>query len=162
MKYLWYGIGALVVLFVVFNVTSNSPVTAPDANNPGQAMNATPVPSSAPAQATPKVAAKPKSTTPSSSSNISYEEALRLYSKSRIQFGVTCQASPNSITVLNGTNVMFDNRSGDARWIALNGQAYYLEGYGFKILPMKSQTLPQTVVLDCGAAKNVGKILIQQ
>ncbi|MEK7600381.1 MAG: hypothetical protein AAB463_00250 [Patescibacteria group bacterium] len=159
MKYLWYGIGALVVLFIVFNVTSNVPVTAPGANQQAQV---TPVPSSAPAQATPKAVVKPKTTTPSSPSNISYGDALRLYSGSRVQFGVTCQASPNQITVINGTNVMFDNRSGDARWIALNGQAYYLEGYGFKILPMKSQTLPQTVVLDCGAAKNVGKILVQQ
>jgi len=57
---------------------------------------------------------------------------------------------------------MFDNRSGDARYIKVGDQVYQLAGYGYKILTLTSPVLPKTLLLDCGSAVNVGQILLQK
>lgn len=103
-----------------------------------------------------------KSPTVPTSNTIGYDAALKKYVGLIVQFDARCQAIPSRITVKNGTSVMFDNRSGDARWFSLNGIGYYLKGYDFTILPMSSSVLPQTVTIDCGSAQNVGQIVIQR
>ena len=90
-----------------------------------------------------------------------YEEALVTYAGRIIQFDAGCQASPRSMTLNNGTSVMFDNRSGDARWISLDGTGYNIAGYGYKIIPVRASTTPYTVKINCGSAVNVGSILLQ-
>lgn len=90
-----------------------------------------------------------------------YEEALVTYANRRIQFDAGCQANPRSMTINNGTSIMFDNRSGDARWISLDETGYNIAGYGYKIIPVSASTLPYTVRINCGSAVNVGSILLQ-
>ena len=57
---------------------------------------------------------------------------------------------------------MFANRSGDQRWISLDGKAYSVNGYGFRILTLAINILPHTTIIDCGSAQGVAQILIQQ
>ena len=56
---------------------------------------------------------------------------------------------------------MLDNRSGDARTITLAGTKYQLSGYGYALVTLSSQSLPKEMLLSCGSAVNVGKILLQ-
>jgi len=57
---------------------------------------------------------------------------------------------------------MFDNRSGDARYIKIGDVIYLFGGYDYKILTLSSSTLPKTLTMDCGSAVNVGTILLQK
>ena len=91
-----------------------------------------------------------------------YGDAVQKYGDKRIQFDMYCQANPVNSTYKNGTAIMLDNRSGDARTIAVNGVHYVLGGYGWKILTLSSKVLPATWAVDCGSARNVSKILIQK
>ncbi|MEK7125061.1 MAG: hypothetical protein AAB864_01560 [Patescibacteria group bacterium] len=106
---------------------------------------------------------KPKATPSVSAAPLSYSQALQQHTGRLMQFDAYCQVRPSTqIVVKNGQTVMFDNRSGDARWFSLNGVGYQIAGYGYRILPMTSKSLPETVVVDCGAAQNVAKIIVQQ
>lgn len=91
-----------------------------------------------------------------------YSEVVTQYVGRHIQFDVNCQAIPTQTTFKNGTAVMFDNRSGDARTIKIGDVSYVFPGYGYKILTLSSSTLPKTLNLNCGSAVNVGSILIQK
>ncbi len=91
-----------------------------------------------------------------------YTKLVTQYKDRRIQFDAMCQAKPNNVTYKNGTSVMFDNRSGDARIITIGGVKYSFPGYGYKILTLSSPILPKTLLLSCGAAVNVGQILLQK
>lgn len=94
--------------------------------------------------------------------NISYSDAVKKYADRRIQFDAYCQGLPKNPVFKNNTSVMFDNRSGDARWITLDGVRYNFPGYGFKIITLSSAKLPHTVNVDCGSAQNVMTILLQK
>lgn len=91
-----------------------------------------------------------------------YTNLVKEYEGRRIQFDINCQAIPSNVTYKNGTKVMFDNRSGDARIIIVGGVQYNVGGYGYKILTLSSPTLPKTLLLSCGSAVNVGQILLQK
>ena len=91
-----------------------------------------------------------------------YTNIVKQYEGKRIQFDIGCQANPKQVTFKTGTKVMFDNRSGDARVITVGGVQYNFSGYGYKILTLSSPTLPKTILLSCGAAVNVGTILLQR
>ena len=91
-----------------------------------------------------------------------YTTLVKQYEGRRIQFDIYCQAIPKNVTYKNGTKVMFDNRSGDARIITIGGVQYNFPGYGYKVLTLSSNTLPKTLLLSCGAAVNVGQILLQR
>jgi hypothetical protein len=91
-----------------------------------------------------------------------YTDLVKKYEGRRIQFDINCQAIPNNITYKNGTEVMFDNRSGDARIITVGGVQHQLAGYGYKILTLTSSSLPKNLLISCGAAVNVGQILLQK
>lgn len=93
---------------------------------------------------------------------LSYTQAVAKYVNTRIQFDASCQGSPRGAVFKNNTNVMFDNRSGDARWFSLDGRAYHLNGYGFVILNLFSTKLPHSIAVDCGSAKNVMQIMLQK
>lgn len=104
------------------------------------------------------------STSTSTSSPAQYSAAVKQYEGKRIQFDMYCQAIPTSLVFKNGTSVMLDNRSGDARTIKIGNTSYYLAGYGWKIvtLSVASSQLPATLWINCGSAVNVSKILLQQ
>ncbi|MBI2063964.1 MAG: hypothetical protein HYT65_03165 [Candidatus Yanofskybacteria bacterium] len=92
-----------------------------------------------------------------------YTELVSQYQGKHFQFDMNCQMIPNYSTFKNGTAVMFDNRSGDARYIVIGGNSYYFPGYGYKILPLSNSKVPYTVnISKCGAAVNVGSILLQK
>ncbi len=91
-----------------------------------------------------------------------YNQLLKDFIGRRVQFDARCQAIPSDLTYKNGTQVMFDNRSGDARWISVGGAEYYLSGYGYKILTLSSKSLPKDLYINCGSAVNVGQILLQR
>ena len=90
-----------------------------------------------------------------------YTQLVKEYDGRRIQFDQYCQATPKDITYKNGTTIMLDNRSGDARTITLAGTKYQLSGYGYALVTLSSQSLPKEMLLSCGSAVNVGKILLQ-
>lgn len=122
--------------------------------------------------ATDNLVSPPASTSPQSSgsststsnidANLSYTKAVAKYINTRIQFDASCQGSPKAVVFKNNTNVMFDNRSGDARWFSLDGHAYHLNGYGFVVLTLNSTKLPHPIVVDCGSAKNVMQITLEK
>ncbi len=93
---------------------------------------------------------------------LSYSKAVNAYTNRRIQFDMYCQAIPSQTTFKNGTRVMLDNRSGDARNIKIGNDTYYLSGYGWRIVTLYSSTLPKTLSINCGSAVNVGTILLQR
>ena len=90
-----------------------------------------------------------------------YTQVVEQYVGRRIQFDERCQAIPNNMTFKVGTEIMLDNRSGDARIIKVGTTAYSLSGYGYKIIAPSSTTLPKTLYVSCAAAINVGQILLQ-
>lgn len=153
-KYVW-GAVILVVLLVVIGALLKSdkyagPTASPSPNGNNETMPLSPSPSAS--------SRKPATQAPT----ISYDAALKTYGGNRIQFDEFCQATPNAIIVKSGASVMFDNRSGDARWFSLDGTGYYVAGYGFRIIPMAPKSIPHTTTIGCGSATSVGKITIVQ
>lgn len=100
-------------------------------------------------------------TTGSGAVTLSYQKALVTYKDRRIQLDKACQATPNNVTYKNGTSIMIDNRSPEARTFKL-GSTYTIKGYGFRIITLNSSTVPATWLLDCGAGQNAATILIQK
>lgn len=106
--------------------------------------------------------AAPKTGGESVGQSMPYSQLVAEYATRRIQFDERCQAIPGSPTYKNNTSVMFDNRSGDARYIKIGDVIYLFGGYDYKILTLSSSVLPKTISLSCGAAVNVGSILLQR
>ena len=92
---------------------------------------------------------------------VKYTQLVKDYEGRRIQFDMMCQAIPSNTTYKNNTKIMFDNRSSDARIITIGGVKYNFSGYGYKVLNISGSNLPAKVSFNCGAAVNVGSILIQ-
>lgn len=109
-----------------------------------------------------KPAAKKVTTSGTAQQTQVYSEVVQQYVGRHIQFDANCQAIPTQTTFKNGTVVLFDNRSGDARTIKIGDTVYSFPGYGFKILTLSSYSLPKTLILNCGSAVNVGSVLIQK
>lgn len=101
-------------------------------------------------------------TATASNENINYGQAINLYASTRIQFNVSCQASPSSLNLKNGSKIMLDNRSETARTIAVDGVKFNLAGYGFKIVIVSSKTLPHVANIDCGSSKNNAQVNLQK
>ncbi len=120
----------------------------------------TPTPAPTPA-VTPVIRSLRRKSAPSSRGE-TYTTLVKKYAGRRIQFDIACQAIPSFTTFKNNTAVMFDNRSGDARWIGFEGKSYNFPGYGYRIFTLSANTLPHTIHIDCGAGKNVGQILLQR
>ncbi len=118
-----------------------------------------PTPSPAWEEATGKTTVKKIST--ATASPKTYTDLVKTYADRRIQFDINCQAIPGNVTFKNGTTIMLDNRSGDARTITLAGVKYQLAGYGYAIVTLRSTVLPKEMLLSCGSAINVGRILLQ-
>lgn len=103
-------------------------------------------------------ARKPAVSAPVTAMPETYAEALKRYENARFQFDQYCQTKPAVASYKNGATVMLDNRSGDPRIVAVGGVQYNLAGYGWKIITLSAKTLPTTLFLDCGGAKNVAQI----
>ena len=94
--------------------------------------------------------------------SLSYANALTKYANTRYQFDAQCQVIPNQRVVKTGTAIMLDNRSGDARTISVGAAKYSMAGYGFRIVTVTAKTFPTTLLIDCGSAQNVGKVIIER
>ena len=90
-----------------------------------------------------------------------YSELVNQYEGRRIQFDERCQMRPVDVTFKNGTVVMFDNRSPQAKTIKIGSQSYNLPAYGYRLLTMNSQTVPLSLIVACDNTPNVGRILLQ-
>lgn len=99
--------------------------------------------------------------TPTITSSLSYTQLVAQYGSNRIQFDSDCKATPSSVVFKNGTSILLDNRSNQARTIVVNGRSYALVAYGYQVVTLSSSTLPQTLSLSCGDKVNVGTINLQ-
>jgi hypothetical protein len=147
-------IGVVVILLVVVVMLRGKD----GALNP----DASPTPTASPSvSVSPTATPKPAATAKPAAIPTNYGAAVVQYADRRIQFDMYCQANPVNNTYKNGTSIMLDNRSGDARTIVVNGVHYALAGYGWKIITLSAKSIPATWAVDCGAARNVSKILLQ-
>jgi hypothetical protein len=103
-----------------------------------------------------------KTSSPAKPSAEDYTKLVKQYEGFRIQFNELCQSIPNYVTYKNGTKILLDNRSGDARNIKVGATSYYLSGYGYRVVTLSSTVLPKTILLSCGSAVNVGQIYLQK
>jgi hypothetical protein len=164
-QYLWgaVAVAAVIALWAV-SQDNGSVKEIVDNLNPSLDGSRSPSPSGSPSvSGTPTVSAKATvKTTPKVGAAVTYSQLLPQYEGKRIQFDALCQASPRSATFNNNTSIMLDNRSGDARIISVGGVQHSLAGFGYKIVKLSSATLPKTLSINCGAAVNVGTILLQK
>ena len=154
-------IAAVAVVIVVFAVLYYSAKKSPGDQAEQQTAGEQQATSTQPASSTKSGGTSKKSTTPSTESALTYDQAIKEYGNKRIQFDPNCAVIPSYSNYLNNTKVMFDNRYEKGRWFYLDGKGYYLSPYGFKIVTLYSKTLPHTVMIDCGTGKNNGQILLQ-
>lgn len=111
--------------------------------------------------AKPATAAKKLSNTAQSSVGLSYEQALKEYLGRRIQFDQNCKATPSYVTFTSGTKIMLDNRSPLAKTFLVGPNSYHIAAYGFAVITLTSNTLPQTFYINCGQLNNAARILVQ-
>ena len=104
----------------------------------------------------------PEATSNATTKGLSYGEAINKYQNKRIQINDSCQLNPSSMVLKNGTAVMFDNRSATSKNLSLGGTRYSLSGYDFRILTLSRNTLPATIVIDCGSGKNNGQVTLER
>ena len=142
-------IAAIAVIIIVVVSTRSS--TAPEATpTPSTSVSASASPSESP------------TASPAISRTLSYADALKKYSATRIQFDTACQASPTSMVIKKGSAVMLDNRAGVARTVTIGTTKYSLVKYGFRIAWPISAKYPVTFTINCGTQQNVATLLIQQ
>lgn len=72
---------------------------------------------------------------------LTYSQAINLYgsegSRNRLQFsGTGCMASPGTMTVKQGTRVLFDNRGFQARTYKVGSQTVRIEANDFAVITM--------------------------
>lgn len=89
-----------------------------------------------------------------------YTDLVKEYWDQRIQFDERCQVPHDRVTYKNGTKVLLDNRSESPRVITFMGSHYSLQAFGYQVVTLSSQNLPQESLIGCGAA-NVSKVLVQ-
>ncbi|HVZ11043.1 MAG TPA: hypothetical protein VG941_01300 [Candidatus Paceibacterota bacterium] len=153
-KKLWWVIGAIIVVVIaVWAVRWNRSGKTEESPSPSPSLISE-VPVESPASGI--------GPSGSAAGSSSYTNLVAQYKDARIQFDAHCQAIPATVSIKNGTKIMFDNRSGDTRFITINGVSYRFPGYGYWIIPLTSTALPKTLTLNCGSAVNVGTIMIQK
>lgn len=95
--------------------------------------------------------------------SLSYNEALKAYGTSRIQFDEFCTAAPNRMTFKSGAKVMLDNRSNDARKIVLDGKVYNIKAFDYALVTLPTVTTTnKTLQINCADLVNVATILLQK
>ncbi len=102
-----------------------------------------------------------KTTKPIQPEEVPYAQAVNLFAGRRVQITTNCQLLPAYMVLKNGTNIMIDNRTGEATNIWIDGKEYRLGAFNYKIVYLLKQPLPYTVRIDCGSGKNNGQIILQ-
>jgi len=161
--YIIIGVVAVIIIVILIAVFSNR--QGPVNNN----LNATPSNEqnaqneNKPSESNASTSVPVTTTAPS----LLYGEALKMYGDRRFQFGLNdinnCIMTPSSSVFKEGTKVMLDNRANKQITIYLDGTAYDIKAYGFRIITLTtSASLPHTIKVDCNTGKNNGQILLQQ
>lgn len=152
-KNLWLGLGAIIVIALIFWVVNrNTEETPPEKENLGIEAEST--------EDTSEGSIKAKSP---SAPALTYAQALAQYQNARIQIKPDCQVTPNNVTYKNGASIMLDNRSALSHSIKLGSSTYSVKAWGFKIVKLTSvSALPATWYMDCDSSQNVATVLIQK
>ena len=166
-KYLWVA-AAVAAILALWAVTREEGAVKELVDNLNPSVPVAPLSSASPsvsvsASTTPKTSVK-ATAKPTVTANPTYGQLITQYAGRRIQFDQYCQANPRDLSLKSGTAIMLDNRSGDARTVKVGSTAHYLAGYGYKIVTVSAPAsqLPKSISLSCGAAVNVGTILLQK
>jgi hypothetical protein len=92
---------------------------------------------------------------------LAYVEALKQYASSRVQLDEICHATPSPMVLKGGTNLMVDNRSSQTRAIMFGNITTTVGAYDYLILPTKTVTSSEKVLLDCGTKQNVTEVTLE-
>ncbi len=134
-----------------------------DSVNPLSYMTS-PTPTSTPTPSPAKVTginSVKKTAMPVPTSALSYTQLVEQYGTNRIQFDQDCNATPKSAVFKNGTRILLDNRSNQARTISVSGSNYSLVAYGYRVVTLSSPSVPMTLNINCNTKFNVGTIQLQ-
>jgi hypothetical protein len=95
---------------------------------------------------------------------LSYGQALNKFRGGNLmQFDPSCHPQPYpNLSVKNGTQIMFDNRSAKAITLAFDNQKIQLKGYNWIVLALRDSDVPHNVLIDCNAGQNYGSLLLQK
>ena len=129
--------------------------------SPSTLSSAVPLASAPPKATSTNTSKTGTTTTKKVSTSMTYAQALNAYANSRMQFDSSCFANPTSLHIRNGMNVLLDNRAPNAISVKVDGVAYSLGGYGFKVIMLSHKNLPYTAGVDCGGGVNTAQILLQ-
>lgn len=150
-KYLYWGVGAVIVLGVILAVTwpkndeSNQPSPTPAAVSETPGVDETP---EEPAQ-------------PTATAKLTYTQAIQIYgdtgSRYRFQFN-DCMIRPGQLTIKQGGKLMLDNRDNAKRKITVGKQTFNLGAYGFVV--MTASELGNLKVTCDGTAR--AELLVQK
>jgi hypothetical protein len=156
-QYVLIIIGVVVVVALAMLLPkAESPQSGNVGQQPGSSVAVTPTPA-------PVVTVKSGAPKPSTNEMpLTYAQAIQRYGGYRFQFDMYCQMNPGHVSLKNGATIMLDNRSGDPRTIKVGPTAYSLAGYGWRIVQVAVKTFPTTLMIDCGAGRNVGSITVNK
>ncbi|TAK03684.1 hypothetical protein EPO34_00790 [Patescibacteria group bacterium] len=90
---------------------------------------------------------------PAAPATLTYERALELYGKYRIQF-VSCHGNPGQMTLGKGAKLMLDNRDKKAHTVKVGSVSYRLASMGFAIATVR-EVGTLNVTCDGGGAATV-------
>ncbi len=155
-KTLWTVIIIAVVVIGLYSV-----MQGPSSNNTG-AVDITGNPSTSPTATAVAPVYHKKSTSPAPVVDTrTYSQLVAAFDGKRIQFDLGCQASPQSMSLKNGTMIMLDNRAPQPRTITIGNVSYSVPASGFKLVTLNSPSLPSTQSISCNGTTNVSTILLQ-
>ncbi|MFH0874288.1 MAG: hypothetical protein V1846_05640 [Candidatus Komeilibacteria bacterium] len=153
-KIFWVILIVVIVGVIVFlNSKQSIAPTAPNDQNATSTTDTTKTDTNIPAV---------KPANPAHTITTSYQEMMTKYAGRRIQFNETCQATPSSMTIKNGSQIMFDNRESKPTVLNVDGVAYPTSAYTYRLIYLSSKTLPHTVIVNCGSQNNVAQITLQK
>ncbi|PWB38328.1 MAG: hypothetical protein C3F02_04965 [Parcubacteria group bacterium] len=145
---------ALILIIIIVKTNNNTVVYTPPIS-PVVIKNST---------STPVKKVSPTKTTVKTVS-LDYGSAKTMYEGHRIQFN-DCLATPNKMTVKNGTKIMLDGRSATGNKVSMGGVTYNLENYQFKIATITAKQLPAILTVNCtnasGPHYNIASISVAQ
>ena len=96
-----------------------------------------------------------------SASGRSYDQLVKDYANTRVQFDAQCRATPTSLALKTGSQILLDNRSNQSRVVTVDGASYTLLPYGYQVVTVSSTSLPKTIGINCGSSVNVSSINLQ-
>ncbi len=157
-KYVWLGIGAVVLVLAIWLITKNRNKEVEQNNSATNSQDS----SQNSTQNDTNTSTAGENKIPVKTNSPSYATALTKYGTNRIQIQQNCQAVPNNVTYKNGTTVMLDNRASIAHTLKIDSKVITIPAYDFTTFTFSYTNLPHTILMDCDKSQNVATILIQK